>query len=76
MLSQEGIRSIRIYQGVPWYPWFRLHHRAKYEKSGITGEQYIKKIIQIPIMVPEWNSSDIANLIEEVIIKNLMRDIF
>jgi hypothetical protein len=49
---------------------------AEYEKSGITGEQYIKKIIQIPIMVPEWNSSDIANLIEEVIIKNLMRDIF
>ena len=29
------------------------------------------KIIQIPIMVPEWNSSDMEKLIEEVLLEKL-----
>jgi KAP family P-loop domain len=72
-----------VFLDIPGFVYIiRLSHETidklitvEYEKSGITGEQYIKKIIQIPIMVPEWNSSDIANFIEEVIIKKLMRDI-
>lgn len=44
---------------------------AEYEKSGIKGEQYIKKIIQIPIMVPEWNSNDLGNLLENDIAEKL-----
>ena len=32
---------------------------AEYQNSGIKGEQYIRKIIQIPITIPEWNDVDI-----------------
>jgi len=35
---------------------------SEYRDSGIKGEQYISKIIQAPIIVPEWNSYDIKNL--------------
>lgn len=37
-----------------------------YKESGIVGEQYIRKIIQIPIMIPEWNSSDVEKLVENL----------
>jgi hypothetical protein len=37
-----------------------------YEKSGIKGEQYIRKIIQIPITIPEWNDIDIKKLIRNL----------
>jgi hypothetical protein len=37
-----------------------------YKESGITGEHYIRKIIQIPVMVPEWNVDDIERLIENL----------
>ena len=33
------------------------------EKYGLEGEQYIKKIIQIPVNLQEWNSYDIKELI-------------
>lgn len=36
---------------------------AQYEKSGVKGEQYIRKIIQIPIIIPDWNGSDVKTLI-------------
>jgi hypothetical protein len=39
---------------------------ADYEKSGIRGEDYIRKIIQVPIIVPEWNISDIDHLINRL----------
>jgi hypothetical protein len=38
-----------------------------YKESGITGEQYIKKIIQIPIIIPEWNTEDMKILIDDLI---------
>ncbi len=34
-----------------------------YEATGIKGEDYIKKIIQIPFRIPPWNPSDIKKLI-------------
>jgi predicted KAP-like P-loop ATPase len=37
-----------------------------YKESGITGEHYIRKIIQIPVMIPEWNVDDIGRLIENL----------
>jgi KAP family P-loop domain len=78
----EVFESIKVFLGIKGFVYvIGLSHetfgkliKAEYEKSGITGisgEQYIRKIIQIPIMVPEWNSSDIANLIENIIIKKL-----
>jgi KAP family P-loop domain len=39
---------------------------AEYEKSGIKGEEYIRKIIQIPIVVPEWDTSDLEILIDKL----------
>ena len=33
------------------------------EKYGLEGEQYIKKIIQIPVNLQKWNSYDIKELI-------------
>jgi uncharacterized protein YjbI with pentapeptide repeats len=39
---------------------------AEYDKSGIKGDQYIRKIIQIPIMIPDWNFTDVRTLIENI----------
>jgi hypothetical protein len=39
---------------------------AQYEKSGVTGEQYIRKIIQIPVMIPDWNIIDVKSLIRNL----------
>jgi hypothetical protein len=40
---------------------------AEYEKSGIKGEHYIKKIIQIPLILPEWSIDDLEQFIEKVL---------
>jgi predicted KAP-like P-loop ATPase len=39
---------------------------AHYKDSDIKGEHYIRKIIQIPIILPEWNPSDIQQLVESI----------
>lgn len=39
---------------------------AAYKESGISGELYIRKLIQIPIVIPEWNENDIHVLIENL----------
>jgi hypothetical protein len=75
----EVFESIKVFLDIKGFVYIiGLSHEtidklitAEYEKSGITGKQYIKKIIQIPIMVPEWNNFDIANLIEHVNSKKL-----
>jgi hypothetical protein len=36
------------------------------------GEQYIKKMIQIPITLPKWDNKDIAKLIQDFIDKKLI----
>ncbi len=45
----------------------------QYRESGIKGEHYIQKIIQIPIRIPPWNKTDIKNIIESQIAKKLER---
>ena len=42
-----------------------------YETTGVKGEDYIKKIIQIPIKIPSWSDENLVNLIENRISKNL-----
>lgn len=37
-----------------------------YSESGIKGEDYIKKIIQIPIRIPPWNPIDIEKMISKL----------
>jgi KAP family P-loop domain len=39
---------------------------AAYKESGISGEQYIRKLIQIPVIIPEWNEEDIYKLIDNL----------
>jgi len=42
-----------------------------YKATGVKGEDYIKKIIQIPIKIPSWSQENIIDLIENKISKNL-----
>lgn len=39
----------------------------EYDGSGIRGEDYIQKIIQLPIRTPLWNSEDIEKMIKSKI---------
>jgi len=42
-----------------------------YKETGVKGEDYIKKIIQIPITLPEWTQSNMINLLETKIVPHL-----
>jgi predicted KAP-like P-loop ATPase len=37
----------------------------------ITGFDILKKIVQLPFLIPEWNEGDMSKFIDEVIIKEL-----
>lgn len=39
----------------------------EYAESGVGGEEYIQKIIQVPIRISDWHPSDIEKIIEEKI---------
>ena len=39
---------------------------ASYKESGIEGDKYIRKIIQVPITLPEWNDEDVNALAEKL----------
>jgi KAP family P-loop domain/Pentapeptide repeats (8 copies) len=43
------------------------YYKDKYKEIGIEGDQYLKKIIQIPIILSDWNSDDIKVLIKSFI---------
>jgi uncharacterized protein YjbI with pentapeptide repeats len=43
------------------------YYKEKYKEIGIEGDQYLKKIIQIPIILSDWNSDDIKDLIQDFI---------
>jgi GTPase SAR1 family protein len=43
------------------------YYKDKYKDVGIEGDQYLKKIIQIPIILSDWNSEDIKTLIQDFI---------
>jgi uncharacterized protein YjbI with pentapeptide repeats/GTPase SAR1 family protein len=48
------------------------YYKEKYKDIGIEGEQYLKKIIQIPIILSDWNSDDIKTLIQDFITNNII----
>ncbi len=39
----------------------------KYKNLGINGKNYLEKIIQIPIMLPEWNEINLKKYLEKII---------
>ena len=45
-----------------------------YKATGVKGEDYIKKIIQIPMKVPAWSQESIVDLIENKIKSNLHKE--
>ena len=42
-----------------------------YNNTGIKGEDYLKKIIQLPITVPQWSGENFSDLISHKIAPNL-----
>ena len=47
---------------------------VKYKETGVKGEQYIKKMIQIPIILPQWDNRDISKLVIDFIKKGIIHD--
>jgi hypothetical protein len=45
---------------------------TEYKEIGIKGEHYIKKIIQVPVMLPEWNVRDVGILLDDLLKQNLI----
>ena len=76
----EVFESIKVFLGIDGFVYIiGLSHvtiskliTVQYKESGIKGEQYIKKIIQIPIILPEWNVKDIGTLINDLLKNNLI----
>jgi energy-coupling factor transporter ATP-binding protein EcfA2 len=42
--------------------------------SGITGDQYIRKIIQVEVQIPTWTDDAIDELIDKIILKRISRN--
>jgi hypothetical protein len=70
----EVFESIKVFLGLDGFVYVvGLSHltiakliTAAYEKSEVKGEDYIKKIIQIPIILPEWKPKDVGELIKDL----------
>lgn len=70
----EVFESIKVFLGIKGFIYvIGLSHvtiskviTAEYKTSEISGEHYIKKIIQIPIVLPQWSSNDIKPLIQKL----------
>ncbi len=82
MKTLEVLESIKVFLGMEGFIYILgLSHDIisklidlAYEKSGVTGEHYIKKIIQIPINLPKWNDKDIKNLINYLLEEGIVED--
>jgi hypothetical protein len=78
----EVFESVKVFLGIHGFVYvIGLSHitiskliTAEYKESEIKGEQYIKKIIQIPIILPEWNTYDIRSLIEDLLRNDLINE--
>jgi predicted KAP-like P-loop ATPase len=76
----EVFESVKVFLGIDGFVYvLGLSHEtisklitAEYKEGGIKGEQYIKKIIQIPIIIPEWNTKDIGDLIDDFLKNNII----
>jgi hypothetical protein len=76
----EVLESIKIFLGMEGFIYvIGMSHDVvtklidlEYKESGVKGEHYIKKIIQIPITLPQWNNQDIINLVKDFVKKELI----
>ena len=75
----EVLESIKLFLDIEGFIFIiGLSHKTvtklishAYKSTGIKGEDYIKKIIQIPIQIPSWSHENIIDLIETRIASNL-----
>jgi hypothetical protein len=78
----EVLESIKVFLGMDGFIYIlALSHDIisklidiEYKKSGINGEQYIKKIIQIPINLPKWNKYDVISLLKNFVKKGIVNE--
>jgi hypothetical protein len=69
----EVLESIKVFLGMEGFVYvIGLSHDIvtklidiEYKETGVKGEQYIKKMIQIPITLPKWDNKDITKLIQD-----------
>ena len=78
----EVLESIKLFLDIEGFIFvIGLSHKTvtelitqAYKNTGIRGEDYIKKIIQIPIKIPSWSRQSIIDLIESTIATRLNSD--
>ncbi len=76
----EILESIKVFLGMDGFIYvIGMSHNivsklieSEYDKSGVNGDQYIKKIIQIPITLPLWDVKDITALVQHFIEKDIV----
>lgn len=76
----EVLESVKVFLGIDGFLYIMgISHEtiaklisAEYEKSGIKGEQYIKKIIQIPIVIQRWNEDDAKLLVQNLLDRKII----
>jgi hypothetical protein len=78
----EVLESIKLFLDIEGFVFvIGLSHKTvtqlishAYLSTGIKGEDYIKKIIQIPIKIPSWSKESIIDLIENSVAPRLNSD--
>ena len=78
----EILESIKLFLDIEGFVFvIGLSHKTvtqlishEYKATGIRGEDYIKKIIQIPIRIPSWSKESIIDLINNSIAPRLNSD--
>src|SRR5215469_16872962 len=76
----QVLESIKVFLGMEGFVYvIGLSHDIVtklidigYKETGVKGEQYIKKMIQIPITLPKWDNKDIIKLIQDFKDKELI----
>ena len=78
----EVLESIKLFLDMEGFVFIiGLSHKTvtqlitqAYQQTGVKGEDYIKKIIQIPIKIPSWTKESIIDLIGHSIVPRLNSD--
>ena len=78
----EVLESIKLFLDIEGFVFvIGLSHKTvtqlisqAYKTTGIKGDEYIKKIIQIPIKIPSWTKESIIDLINNSITTRLNAD--
>lgn len=78
----EVLESTKLFLGMEGFIFVvGLSHKTvtklitkAYSATGVRGEDYLKKIIQIPIKIPSWSEENIIDLIDNKIKKNLHKE--